>query len=489
VAYDPRSPVLIGVGRFANRDGGVDPVTLMVEAIRRASADAGLDGVPDVQSLRVVSLLSWRYGNAPQVLAEQLGITPAELGYSANGGNSPQSLINTTAAEIQRGELDIAILAGGEASRTRRQARAAGVELDWPRAPEGSTPKIIGRDVSMNHPAEIERGIVMPVQVYPMFESAIRAEAGNGLDQHMVMVSELWSRFSAVAAANPHAWLRESYSPEAIRTVGPSNRMIGLPYPKLMNSNNDVDMSAALIMCSAERAAALGVPRDRWVFVHSGADCHEHAFMSDRWSFTDLPAVRLGANAVLELAGIDVDDLAIVDLYSCFPSAVQLGAAAIGLSLDRQLTRTGGLSFAGGPWNNYVMHAVATVVDDARRDPGARALVWANGGYTTKHAFGVYSTEPPAAGFRHAHPQAEIDALPRRTLATAGDAAGQATIEAYTVMHARDGVPAQVFASLLLDDGRRAWGASSDVTLAAEVAVGEWVGRRIDLDSEGVLQG
>ena len=172
--------------------------------------------------------------------------------------------------------------------------------------------------------------------------------------------------------------------------------MIGLPYPKLMNSNNDVDQAAALLMCSVERARSLGIPEDRWVFPHAGADCHEHPFVSNRWSLADTPAIRAGGRTVLELAGVGMDDIEVVDLYSCFPSAVQLGAAALGLDLDRQLTRTGGLSFAGGPWNNYVMHAIATVMADLRDRPGAKGLVWANGGYVTKHSFGVYATEPAA---------------------------------------------------------------------------------------------
>ena len=49
---------------------------------------------------------------------------------------------------------------------------------------------------------------------------------------------------------------------------------------------------------------------------------------------------------------------------------------------------------------------------DLRERPGERGLVWANGGYVTKHTFGVYSTEPPAPGFRYEYPQDEIDALP-----------------------------------------------------------------------------
>ena len=479
--------MLIGSGQFLNRDGGSDPVSMMATAVRQAGADAGLSAVPAAQAVRVVSLLTWRYGNAPSLLAEQLGIAPIDLGYTSNGGNSPQSLVNETAGEIQRGELDIAILAGGEASRTRKRARAKGVELDWPKAPEGSLPRSIGKDVVMNHPAEIERGIVMPVQVYPMFETAIRAAAGRAPEDHLDRISELWARFSTVAEANPNAWIREAFSAETIRTACPTNRMVGLPYPKLMNSNNDVDMAAALIMCSVERAEALGVPRDRWIFVHSGVDCHEHQYMSNRWSFAETPAVRIGGRAALDLAGANIDDIAVVDLYSCFPAAVQLGAASLGLDIEAQLTRTGGLSFAGGPWNNYVTHAIGTVMDDLRSRPGELGFVWGNGGYTTKHAFGVYSTEPPVSGFRQAHPQAEIDALPTRELVTGADAAGPVTIEAYTVMHGRDGAPETVLASTLLADGRRAWGSSTDGTFAADVCDGEWVGRAVSLDANGAL--
>ena len=459
----------------------------MAIAIRDAVADAGLDHLNDVDSVRVVSLLSWKYGNAAHVVAEAAGLTSREFAYTTNGGNSPQSLVNLTASEIQAGRLDIAVLAGGEAWRTRMRARREGVELAWPTAPAGSEPRIIGEELVMNLPAEIDRQIVMPVQVYPMFETAVRAAAGRTPSDHLVRISELWSRFSEVAAANPNAWIRDAKTPEEIRTAGPGNRMVGLPYPKYMNSNNDVDMGAALIMCSVDKARRLGIPSDRWVFPHSGTDCHEHQFISHRWSFHETPAVALGGRLALELAGVGIDDIGLVDLYSCFPAAVQLGAQSLGLDLDRQLTRTGGLSFAGGPWNNYVMHAIATMMHDVRSAPGELGLVWANGGYTTKHAFGVYATTPPTDGFRHGYPQDDIDAMPRRALATPAEAHGTATIEAYTVMHSRDGGPETAIAACLLADGRRAWGTTDDLSVATAMCDGEWVGREASLDHDGTV--
>jgi acetyl-CoA C-acetyltransferase len=406
-----------------------------------------------------------------------------------NGGNTPQTLVNSAALDIQAGRADIVVLTGGEATRTKQRAKKAGHTLAWPKA-DSATPAAeqVSEDLSMAGEQEIARRIVMPVQVYPMFETAIRARAGRSVADHQVFISELWSRFSKVAATNPNAWSRRELSAEEIRTPGPDNRMIGFPYPKFMNSNNDVDMGAALIVCSVEKAESLGVPRDRWVFIHSGSDCHEHQYISNRWTFAETPAIELGGKRALELAGLTIGDIDIVDLYSCFPSAVQLGAQSLGLDINSQLTRTGGLPFAGGPWNNYVMHAIATVMNDLRERPGAKGLVWANGGYTTKHAFGVYSTQPPTTAFRHAYPQDEIDAMPRRDVATIDQANGKsATIEAYSVMHGRDGAPEMIHAACLLADGRRAWGESTDVTLGRAMCTDEFVGRGVNLDANGVF--
>ena len=491
MAIDPRTPVLIGTGQVVQRAEGIDDardaVALMGEAITLAAADAGLSSVPNPDAIRVVSLLSWKYGNPAALIAEDLGLSPRETGLSAMGGNTPQTLVNKASREILAGEADLIILTGGEVTRTRARYTKAGKEPQWRTSSKEAT--LVSEDLVMNMPEERERKIVMPIQIYPLFETALRAQAGHTIDEHQKHISELWSRFSQVAAKNPYAWNQKAYTPEEIRTASPTNRMVGFPYPKLMNSNNDVDMSAALILCSAEKAEALGVPRDRWIFPQSGSDAHEHPFISNRNHFYDTPAIELAGRRVLELAGLTINDIDIVDLYSCFPSAVQLGAKSLGLDINSQLTRTGGLPFAGGPWNNYVMHAIATVTRELRDGVGKTGLVWGNGGYTTKHAFGVYSTEPPKNGFTYDYPQDQIDALPSRQLASMPDAAaaGDTTIEGYSVMHGREGGIERIIATCILDDGRRAWGDSTSEDLGRDMCVNEWVGKRVRLDASGTL--
>jgi len=498
MSLDPRTPVLIGAGQAIDRDTqpatAKHPVALMAEAVTAAFSDAAIATPSQVDSVRVVRLLSWKYSNAAHALASACGVTAKQYATTPHGGNMPQSLVNLTARQIAAGEMDLVVLAGGECARTRSATKDASA-LPWP-DPNATTtakarvaaPEQIVDDLALLNDEEQRLGIMLPVQHYPLFETALRAAAGRSVADHDRRIAELWSRFSAVAARNPFAWLQTPLSADEVLAVSANNRMIGLPYRKVMNSNNQVNLAAVLVMCSVERAAALGVPSDRWIFPWAGTDCHEHQFVSNRWSFAETPAIRLGGQRALQLAGLSIDDIAHIDLYSCFPSAVQLGAASLGLDLNRPLTLTGGLSFAGGPWNNYVMHAIATAMMRLRESRDDHALIWANGGYATKHAFGVYATIPPPNGFRHESPQAAIDALPARQLATGDDAHGAATIEAYTVMHDRGGEPERLIAAALLADGRRAWVNVADATVARDFVIDEQVGRRVVLRRSGELE-
>ena len=497
---DPQTPVLVGQAQVAQHTddlkSAAGPIELMSQAVREAFADAGIQNsgaknTTAIDALRVVRSLSTRNINPAREIASTLEINANEYGLTPHGGNMPQYLVNSAALQIRDDGAQMIVLTGGESFRSRRRARAAQMTLPWMELKEGQerqerqAPTALGEDLAMNHEIELAHKIMLPIEIYPMFETALRYRDKRTVADHQKYISELWSRFSDVAATNPHAWIQQSYTAQAIRTPTPDNRMIGFPYTKLMNSNNDVDMAAALVMCSVERAEALGIARDKWIFLHAGTDCHEHNFVSHRHTFTDTPAIRIGGRRVLELAEKSIDEIENLDLYSCFPSAVQLGAESLGVSLDRQLTCTGGLSFAGGPFNNYVMHAIATTMTKLREKPQETGLVWANGGYATKHAFGVYATTPNPQGFLHESPQNQVDSLPRRAVATAVEAQGSATVEAYSVMYDRDGAAEKVRAAVLLADGRRAWATSDNSQLGQDMCETEWVGKTVTLDATG----
>jgi acetyl-CoA C-acetyltransferase len=487
-ALDPRTPVIVGVGQV-NRAGteAPEPVDLLAEAAARAGADSGAERLlAAADSIRVVRLLSWGYRDPGALVADRIGAHPRHTSYSTDGGHTPQVMVNRAASDIQAGRADVILVGGAESWRTRMAYQSRGERPAWTRQPDDTAPAAVeGADLDMVNEIERDVGVFMPVQVYPMFESALRYRDGRSLEDHAHHLGMLWSGFSRVAANNPHAVLPTPMTAEQIAIPAPSNRMIGFPYTKLMNSNNSVNQAAALLLCSLERARAFGIGDDRLVFPHSGSEANDTQYVSNRGDLASSPAIRAGGRAALEAASVGIDDLAHIDLYSCFPSAVQVATVELGIGLDRQVTVTGGLTFAGGPWNNYVTHSIATMADVLRRDPGALGMCSANGGLLTKHSFGVYSTRPPADGFRVVRPDVGSWAPVREVLD--GRVTGPAVIEAYTVMHDGQGRPEVAILTALLPDGNRAWRTSHEPELLAQMTREEFCGRPLELAPGGEL--
>ncbi len=490
-ALDPRTPVVVAVGQTEQRTtdltAALEPTALLAEAARAAQADSGSERLlAALDTVAVIHILSHRYPDPGALVAAELGIAPARTIATDDGGNYPQSLLNRACAEIQAGTSDAWLLGGAEGCRTRQAARAQGTWLDWTSQGDDVVPtEEVTNHLPLSHDGEWARGVVLPASIYALFENAYRAEQGWTIDDHRDRLARLYAGFSEVAVGNPHAWIREPWTAEEIRDPSPRNRMVGFPYTKVMNANNAVEQAACVVVTSVGTARDLGIPADRWVFPWSGSDAHEHWFVSHRASLGRAPAIGIAGRAALDLAGIGIDDLAHIDVYSCFPSAVQIAAREIGLGTDRPLTVTGGLSFGGGPWNNYVSHSIAAMVDRLRGDTGSIGLVTANGGYLTKHAFGVYSTTPPSAPWRHARPQDQVDALPRRDLCEVVD--GEVAVEATVVMHDRDSQPEAAIVAALLPDGRRAWGNTADPDALQRMITEETSGASGRIDAEGAF--
>jgi acetyl-CoA C-acetyltransferase len=463
---DPRTPVLVGAGQVVRRDGGgtpagedpPDPAALAAEALRRAGEDSGTGDalLRRADAVYAVASATWTYRDQAALVAAAVGATDAETVVSTRfGGDNAQRMINVAAQAIADGEAQVVLVAGAEAGHSLAAAQRRGRTPAWPEQDAGVAPdRVLGSDRPPGNGAETAVGLAAPVYVYALMESALAARAGETPEEHRATIAALWSRFSAVAAGNPYAWLPREHSAERLATADDGNRPISAPYPKLLCANLQVDLASGLVLTSVAAAEAAGVPQENWVFLHAGASGEDEWFVSHRADLAASPAIRTLGRAVLGHAGLTVDDLAHVDLYSCFPSAVQIAAAELGLPLDdaaRPLTVTGGLTFAGGPGNNYGGHAVATLVPLLRDDPAAYGLASSLGWYVTKHALAVYSARPPARPYRHLQPVVEHP--PSRPVATGYT--GPAVVEAYTVPYDRDGAPEAAILSLLTPDGAR----------------------------------
>jgi acetyl-CoA C-acetyltransferase len=442
-------PVIVGTAQLTSHPKAIDqtlePLEMMERVAREAESDAGAPGLLEkLDSVQIVNFMSWSHADAPGMLAARVRATPAHTVYSSIGGETPQRLVNETAQAIVDERIGIALLAGAEALESRRLARKLGAQLPWS---QRETPQRIdgGNRPGFNE-VEARHGATMPTRVYPLFENAIRGHLGLSIEAHQNRLGELCSRFAAVAANNPYAWFQIEHSPEEITSVGADNRMVGFPYPKLMNAIIETDQAAALIMTGSRTARELGIPEDRWVYLRGSGDATDKWFVSERVNYHSSPAIRAATQRALGMAGIGLDDVARFDLYSCFPSAVQMALDALGLKPDdaRPLTVTGGLPYAGGPGNNYVMHSIATIVQHLREAPGESGLVTGLGWFATKHSAGIYSTRPPDGKWNRTAPsvdQREVDAMESPPFVE--QAEGEATIETYTVIFNRDGEPEQ----------------------------------------------
>jgi acetyl-CoA C-acetyltransferase len=484
VPLDPRTPVIVGVGQVTSRPtpddatSWTEPLALMVEALGRAGDDAsGARGVRSsllerIDVLTAIPSFVWTVPDPARAVADALGLSPASTRMTFAGGTVPQSAIFDAARRIATGELEVAAIVGAEAMKSRDLARRAGGRAAWHEQSADVAQAHVAFEVAQSAVDDHERtaGLALPVHTYALFEHALRRSHGLSRVEHAARLDALATRMSAVATANPHAWLRDTDAALTASTPTGANRMVSFPYTKLLTSNVVVDMGAAVVVSSLEAARAAGVPDDQLVFPQRGAYALEQWLVSTRTELSQSLAMRACARALFGEEPPSPDDLGLLDLYSCFPCAVQMGGDALGidvLSDERPPTVTGGMTFFGGPGNNYVTHSLATMTERLRERPGATGLVTGLGWYASTHAWGTYSTTPPEHAFEVADVQWAVDAVPLRPVSP--DYEGDAIVESYTVGHDRGAGPTRAIASLRTPGGARRVLATDDAGLAASI--------------------
>ena len=483
---DPRTPVVVGVGQVVQRvpDPANDPVALAAQALRTAADDSGVGAslLRAADAVYAVPSASWTYRDQAALIAEAVGAVPTERVQSTPyGGDGSQLLVNEAAAAVAAGRSRIVLVAGAEAGSTLAALQKDGLSPDWPEQDGDAAPdRVVGVDRVANNEPETAAGLGAPVFMYALMESAVRRRLGRDVATHRAAISGLWSRMSAIASRNPYAWSPTEVSAEELATATVDNRAVSEPYTKLLCANLQVDLASGVIVTTVAAATAAGVPQDRWVFVLAGASAHDEWFVSARADFSTSPAIAAAGAAVLDHTGLTIEEVRHIDLYSCFPAAVQIAADALGLPIDdpdRPLSITGGLTFAGGPGNAYGTHAIATLVPVLRADPTSTGLSTSLGWYATKHSVGLYSARPPQTPFAHLRPM--VDRPPARRVLRSYE--GDAVIEATTVPYARDGAPEAAVLSVLTPDGDRVLVRSTEAAVLALVLEGDPLGRTVRL--------
>ncbi len=406
---DPRTPVLVGVGQrtmhWKGEGAAPDPAGLRADAARAALVDSGSADLPAaVDRVVVVRTMAdslpgapqpfGRCANPPGTLAADLGLGPVAAICSSVGGDQPQALVNEAAEAIFAGDARAMLIAGGEATAALKTALRLGQALDWSRSSQsdfndrGFGPRLLSD-------YEIANGLGAPTLTYPAFEHALRGRWGLSRPAHGALMAELWAGFSRIAADNPYSQFPVERDAAFLSTASAENYPVADPYLKWHVAQDAVNQAAAVVLTSVGEADRLGIAPARRVYLHGYAEAADRV-PTERPDLSRSRAIELVLARALSSAGKGVGDIALFDLYSCFPCAVVLAAEALGLDWRvKPATVTGGLPFFGGPGNSYSLHAIATMADRLRSAPDAFGLVLANGGFLSKQAAGVYSTTPP----------------------------------------------------------------------------------------------
>jgi acetyl-CoA C-acetyltransferase len=479
-AVDPRTPCIIGVGartwhpEEVGAQGAPEPLSMWEEVARSAAADTTHpDVLQQLDSLQIVYCQTWQYDDAVARLADRLGIDPRHRHYSGIGGTTTQQLVDATAERMLAGDLDLALVTSAEALATQRAFKKQGERYRYSFKPAEKRPFPWE---AQPDPAEIAHEVFQAWLTFAVFDNARRAHTGAGLDAYREGIGRMLAPMTRVAAANPHAWFPVAREPSEIITATAQNRMVGYPYTKYAVAVMDVDMAAALIVATHERADALGIPPDRRVYLRGWCYGTDPVLVAEHPDMWRSPAMEVASAEALGVAGIGADDVRYFDLYSCFASSLHFACDALGLAPadPRGLTVTGGLPYHGGPASGYLTHSIAAMVERLRADPGAFGLVSGVGMHMTKHVFGCYSSEPGPV-----RPPSPVPTPATRPVVATHE--GDAEVAAYSVVHGRDGAPDWALLVCDVPAGSRTYAHLRDPDAVAGAEREELVGTKVCL--------
>lgn len=417
-----------------------EAIALIIEAVKKAASDSGNEAIlKHVQRIYVPRGM-WPYSDPARLIADAINMPQAKT-VLADFGILQQTLIGDACKRIANGDIECAIIAGGEAKFRQLQANIQ--QVIAPETLQDAAPdELMEPDADLFLDAETQAGLMMPVGFYAIIESALRFARGESVDENRDRIARRYQRFSEIAAKNPQAWKHAVLTVEQIRDVAGKNRMLAFPYTKAHNSEWNVDQASALILCSEKLADQLGIAQEQRIYPLVSSESNHMTCLSQREQLHRAPGAEMALQAALEHAALKKTDIDLLDLYSCFPAAVQVYADALGVDDAHDLTVTGGMASAGGPLNNYVLQATCRMMDLLRESHRQKksvvnGLISSISGVISKQAYGLWSTHKPVKPFALIDVSDEVEAI-SKTLPVLDHYHGAATIAGYTVLYNGD---------------------------------------------------
>jgi acetyl-CoA C-acetyltransferase len=266
----------------------------------------------------------WAYKDPARIIADNIQAAAATTVF-AKIGITQQTLMGEACQRIQEGKESIILVSGGEAKFRQLQSNIQGIEItDTVQADDVEADVVMQPGAELWLIEETTAGLGMPVSYYSLMESAYRHAKGQSIDENRDKLAEIYSHFSHAGAANPNAWKREAISADYIRNPSAKNPMLAFPYTKLHNTSWNVNQACAMFFTSVEKATELGIDESHWIYPQVSTENNAMLAVAQRPDIHRSVGAELAAKAALSYTELSAKDIAVVDLYSCFPVAVEM---------------------------------------------------------------------------------------------------------------------------------------------------------------------
>lgn len=497
---DKNTPIIVGVGQTVEQvpsdlqqcSSHADLAAIASRAaIEDVDAKGILNAIDAIVCTRTFSdsgpALGAQFGkpnNFPRAVAKRLDIQPKHAYYEQSGGQSPQKLVNEFCEKLHAGEHELVLLSSGEAIANMKAATREKASLNWN---ETYNEQVEDRGINggsrLITTPEFLHKIFLPMQFYAFMEQARCAESKLDAKNYIIDMAMRIADLSKVAANNPYAMFPKSYEVADLAKVDAENPMIQGLYPKNMIAKDSVNMGAAIVLTTVGKAEELGIDQSKWVFLHGYADTQEKVLL-ERPNLAHSTAMKSALESALASSKLSANDIDFFDIYSCFPIVVSEACNILGIEKNdsRPLTQTGGLPFFGGPGNSYSTHAIASLVETLRANPERMGMIYANGGWMSKHSTGIYSTKAPEQGWQAScslAAQQQVDAEPAQE--TTNFPEGEAVLESFTINYMKGQPVNSIIIGRLKDSQKRfyATNAFKDIETLTEILTKNKIGETI----------
>lgn len=423
-----------------------------------------------------------RYADPGRLVAERIGAGAAHT-VLAHIGVMQQTLVTHACRAVQTGSHRVALVVGGEAHYRKVRAIARGLDPHVTAQAAGVVPDESltspDFDENMSHPAEVAAGLSATPAYYALIDSFWRSQNGQGIEERRDELARVYARFAAVAQNNPDAVRANGYRPDELRNPSPGNPMLAFPYTKLFATTWTVDQGCALVITTHGHAEELGIPDVARCYPAVAVESNHVVPVAGRTRLSQPASMRIIGETISHRMKSDVSEIELLDLYSAFPAPVFIGAQALRVPAGRDLTLTGGMSFAGGPLNSYVLHAIAAAAQRLTTSEAHAALVSSVSGLYSKQGALVITADAPPDAFEIIDVTDAV-AGEEPPLPVVVDAHGPARVIAYTVVFEGDR-PERAIVVVDLADGRRSVARSHDQELMASALTDDLVGAEVVL--------